>query len=62
MEIFYKNGYAYLKGKFNPEEKLYLVDYFVSLGSDVKIIKPDSLKIAYKKKLKSILNMCHFRQ
>lgn len=55
MQILYKDDKIYLQGKFNPEEKNYLVDYFLSLGNDVQVIGPNLLKQAYVAKLKTIL-------
>ncbi|WP_334330469.1 hypothetical protein [Companilactobacillus sp. HBUAS59699] len=42
--------------RLNQEELNYMVDYLISLGTNVKINYPNSLKQAYLKKLRTIIN------
>lgn len=56
MQIKRHGGHLYLEGKFNPEEKQYLVAYFLSLGKEIKVVGPDLLKKSYIQQLKRILN------
>lgn len=44
MQIDHKHGKIYLNGKYNKEELHYLVDYLISLGSEVKSIKAKRIK------------------
>ncbi len=55
MKIRRRGQHLYLVGKFNPEEKHYLVAYFLSLGKEIKVIKPDTLRRSYAGQLKRIL-------
>lgn len=56
MKIETHNNVHYLTGHYNPQELDYMVQYLLKLGGDVKIIEPKSLKDAYLKQLKRILN------
>jgi predicted DNA-binding transcriptional regulator YafY len=55
MQIDHKHGKIYLNGKYNKEELHYLVDYLISLGSEVKVLKPKELKDSYLEKLNEII-------
>lgn len=55
MKIIHQKGQIYLQGKFNPDEEEYLVDYFLSLGNEIKVIKPATLRQAYVEELQTIL-------
>ena len=41
--------------KYNKEELHYLVGYLISLGSEVKVLKPKELKDSYLEKLNEII-------
>ncbi|KFL97568.1 WYL domain-containing protein [Lactobacillus gasseri] len=60
MQIDHKHGKIYLNGKYNKEELHYLVNYLISLGSEVKVLKPKvlkpkELKDSYLEKLNEII-------
>lgn len=55
MNIIRDKGKIYLDGKYNRRELHYLVNYLISLGSNVKIIYPDELKERYLTQLKEIM-------
>lgn len=55
MNIVHDAGKIYLQGKYNREELHYLVDYLISLGSDVQVLQPSELKKNYLTKLKQIM-------
>ena len=54
-KIDHKHGKIYLNGKYNKEELHYLVDYLISLGSEIKVLKPKELKDSYLEKLNAII-------
>ncbi|EGF35157.1 transcriptional regulator [Lactobacillus helveticus MTCC 5463] len=55
MEVIHNRQGIYLNGSYNKEELHYLVDYLISLGSEVKIIKSRELKEKYLEKLQRII-------
>ena len=55
MKVIHNRQGIYLNGSYNKEELHYLVDYLISLGSEVKIIKSRELKEKYLEKLQRII-------
>ena len=55
MQIMHQGQKIYLNGRYNKEELHYLVDYLISLGSEVKVLKPQELRDSYLRKLKQII-------
>ncbi|WP_125714207.1 helix-turn-helix transcriptional regulator [Companilactobacillus kedongensis] len=67
-ELFQKNNYPNMHfkkehgklliyGGYNQEEFNYMIEYLITLGSNVKINYPNELKLAYLKELKNIIDM-----
>lgn len=55
MKVIHNWQGIYLNSSYNKEKLHYLVDYLISLGSEVKIIKPGELKEKYLEKLQRII-------
>lgn len=56
MSLEYIEDKPFIVGGYNEGELQYMIDYLISLGENVKILYPESLKINYMTKLKAILN------
>ncbi|WP_436879495.1 hypothetical protein [Staphylococcus gallinarum] len=56
MSLEYVEDKPFIVGGYNEGELQYMIDYLISLGENVKILYPESLKINYMTKLKAILN------
>ncbi|RVU71511.1 MULTISPECIES: YafY family protein [Lactobacillus] len=56
MKVETHHNANYLTGQYNPQELDYMVQYLLKLGSDVRIIEPESLKDAYLKQLRKIVD------
>lgn len=55
MSLIEENQHPFIVGGYNDNEFDYMIEYLISLGNNVKIIYPETLKNGYLMELNKII-------